>query len=165
MGSINLAKKYPPSKPCSCDICLNYCQRPGWWTVEQATRAIDAGYADRMMLEISPELTFGVLSPAYKGNEGNIAVQIFARQGCTFLKDAHCELYGTGLQPLECRFCHHTRTGLGGKCHFDIEKDWYSQAGQKLIIRWGKLTGFFERQGFILASGQEMVMRKGIGEI
>jgi hypothetical protein len=50
-----------------------------------------------MMLEMSPELTFGVLSPAYKGNEGNLALQFFAGQGCTFLKNNLCELYGTGL--------------------------------------------------------------------
>ena len=46
-----------------CEVCLTYCARPGWWTVEEAARAMDAGYSDRMMLEISPELTFGVLSP------------------------------------------------------------------------------------------------------
>jgi hypothetical protein len=150
MSNINLAKKYPPSKPCSCEICLNFCQRPGWWTVEQATRVVDTGYANRMMLEISPEFTFGVLSPAFKGNEGSIAMQNFARQGCTFLRDNLCELFGTGLQPLECRFCHHTRRGLGGKCHSDLEKDWYSQKGQKLIIRWNEITRAFERQGLII---------------
>jgi hypothetical protein len=150
MDSFDLAKRYPPSKPCSCDICLSYCQRPGWWTVEQAARAIDAGYADRMMLEISPELTFGVLSPAFKGCEGNFALQIFAHKGCTFLKENLCELFGTGLQPLECRFCHHTRRGLGKKCHSDIEKDWYSPKGQKLILKWNEITWAFERQGLML---------------
>jgi len=155
MSQINLAKRFPPSKPCSCDICLGYCQRPGWWTVEEAAKAIEAGYADRMMLEMSPELTFGVLSPAFKGNEGKIAMQVFARQGCTFLKDDLCELFGTGLQPLECRYCHHTRVGLGKKCHSAIEKDWFSKEGQKLVIRWGELTGFFERQGIMLNMTQK----------
>lgn len=153
MKQISLVEKYPPSKPCSCDICLSYCQRPGWWTVAEAAKAIDAGYANRMMLEMSPELTFGVLSPAFKGNEGNIALQIFTEQRCTFLKDNLCELFGTGFQPLECRFCDHTRRGLGKQCHLAIEKDWYGKEGQKLVIRWGKLTGFFERQGLILESG------------
>jgi len=97
-----------------------------------------------MMLEISPEFTFGVLSPAFKGNEGNVALQIFAYQGCTFLKDNLCELFGTGFQPLECRFCHHTRRGLGKKCHLAIEKEWRKKEGQKLIVHWGKLTRFFE---------------------
>lgn len=153
MSSINLIKRYTPSKPCSCAICLSYCERPGWWTVEQAARAIDAGYAHRMMLEISPELTFAVLSPAFKGNEGNIALQILSRHGCTFLRENLCELFGTGLQPLECRFCHHTRPGLGRKCHSDIEKEWYSQKGQKLIIQWNEITRVFERNGLIIDHG------------
>lgn len=151
MSTINLVKKYPPSVPCSCDVCLDYCQRPGWWTVEEAARAIDAGYAGRMMLEVSPELTFGVLSPAFKRNEGDLALQANAGNGCTFLRDGLCELFGTGIQPLECRFCHHSRKGYGRSCHLDIERDWYSQAGQKLVIRWGELTGFFERQGLIVS--------------
>lgn len=146
MSHINLAKKFPPSKPCTCDICRGYCQRPGWWTVQEAEKAIEAGYASRMMLEMSPELTFGVLSPAFKGNEGNIAMQIFAKRGCTFLKDGLCEIFGTGLEPLECRYCHHTRRGMGEHCHFAIEKDWNSKEGQQLVIRWGEMTGFFERQ-------------------
>lgn len=150
MDDIDLEIKYPPSKPCSCDICLAYCQRPGWWTVEQAAKAIDSGYAHRMMLEISPKLTFGVLSPAFKGNEGNIALQFFARQGCTFLQENLCELFGTGLQPLECRFCHHTRRGLGKKCHSEIEKDWHSQKGQKLIAQWNEITRVFERHGLVV---------------
>lgn len=155
-----LIGKYPPSEPCSCDICLAYCRRPGWWTVEEAAKAITIGHANRMMLEISPELTFGVLSPAFKGNEGNIALQIFAGQGCTFLKDNRCELFGTGAQPLECRFCHHSRLGLGERCHRAIEKDWYTQEGQKLVIRWGEATGFFARQGLLLPVGFPQINRE-----
>jgi len=140
----SLAMQFPPSQPCSCEVCLQYCRRPGWWTVEEAAKAIEAGYARRMMLEVAPELTFGVLSPAFKGNEGGAAVQLFASQGCTFLNDNLCELFGTGLQPLECRYCHHSRRGLGEQCHAAIERDWYTKEGQALIIQWGKLTGFFK---------------------
>ena len=131
-----LNEKYPSSEPCSCTVCLGYCQRPGWWTVEEATKAIDVGYANRMMLEIAPEITFGVLSPAFRGNEGRIAVNQFARNGCNFLKHDLCELHGTGLMPLECRFCHHERIGLGKKCHYDIEKDWNTPKGQILVKKW-----------------------------
>jgi hypothetical protein len=147
MAKSNLSKMYPPSKPCSCEICLNYCRRPGWWTVEETSSAIEAGYANRMMLEISPELTFGVLSPAFKGNEGNFALKFFADTGCTFLKNNFCDLFGTGFQPLECRFCHHSRRDQGKDCHLALEKDWYSSAGQKLVIKWGESTGLFKRLG------------------
>ena len=143
----SLNARYPPSEPCSCKICVNYCQRPGWWTVEEAIKAINEGLAYRMMLEISPELNFGVLSPSFKGNECNYAFQIFSKQGCTFLSNGLCELFGTGLQPLECRFCHHDRQGMGIKCHKDIEKDWNTEYAKKLIIRWGNITGFWQRQG------------------
>jgi len=143
----NLYKKYPPSESCSCDICKNYCERPGWWTVEEARKAIDAGYARRMMLEIAPEQNFGVLSPAFKGNEGNYSLQVFSKNSCTFLINGLCELFGTSNQPIECRFCHHERVGQGKKCHRDIEKDWNSDAGKRLIVQWGNLIGFWTRQG------------------
>jgi hypothetical protein len=133
-----LVEKYPPSEPCTCKICWSYCARPGWWTVEQAAHAYDAGFGTRMMLEIAPELTFGVLSPAFKGCECSIAMNQFTHNGCTFLKQERCELFATGFQPLECRFCHHDRRGLGPHCHRDLEKDWKTPAGQLLVRKWIK---------------------------
>jgi len=110
--------------------------RPGWWTVEEAAQAIEAGYGHRMMLELSPEMTIGVLSPAFKGCEGFYALQEYAGNGCNFLNNGLCELHETGHLPLECRFCHHLRKGLGQKCHADIERDWRTPAGQAMIKRW-----------------------------
>ena len=144
---MNLKEKYPPSEPCSCDICRNYCIRPGWWTVEEAEKTIEGGFANRMMLEISPEHNFGVLSPAFKGNEVNYALQVFSKKGCTFYSNGLCELFGTGFQPLECRFCHHDRKGEGVSCHSDIEKEWNTPEAKRVIVRWGNLTGFWIRQG------------------
>ena len=132
----SLKEQYPPSEPCSCEICRAYCVRPGWWTVEEASRAIQAGYGRRMMLEISPEMTFGVLSPALRGCEGNYALQECANNGCNFLVNGLCELHGTGYEPLECLYCHHLRKGLGQKCHADIEKDWRTPAGRNLVRSW-----------------------------
>jgi hypothetical protein len=125
---------------------MNYCKRPGWWTVEEPLAAINAGYANRMMLEMAPEMTFGVLSPAFKGCEGNFALNVFSVNGCNFLKNNLCDLHGSGYQPIECRFCHHSRKGLGKICHADIEKDWHTAAGQSLVAHWCKITGFWERQ-------------------
>ena len=141
----SLAEKYPPSEPCGCEVCLTYCRRPGWWTVKEAAKAIDAGYGPRMMLELSPDRTFGVLSPAFKGNEANFALDLHANRGCTFLAENRCELYGSGHQPLECRFCHHDRRGLGARCHASLGRDWHTPAGQALVQRWGRLIGLWDR--------------------
>jgi hypothetical protein len=100
-----------------------------------------------MMLEISPERTFGVLSPAFKGCEGFFALQDCKSNGCTFLKDNRCELHGSGFQPLECRFCHHDRPGLGPLCHADIEKDWHTPAGRALVAKWCKEAGLWDNLG------------------
>lgn len=131
--------KFKPSNPCSCDVCKSYCIRPGWWTVDEAEKALISGLANRMMLEVSPELDTFVLSPAFKGNECNFALQIFSKNGCTFFRNELCELFGTGLEPLECRFCHHSRKGKGRLCHLAIEKEWKTERGQSLVIKWGRM--------------------------
>jgi hypothetical protein len=148
--SLEIIRKYPPSQPCSCVRCVSYCSRPGWWLVKEAEACIAAGYGFRMMLEVSPERDFAVLSPAFRGNEGNYALQEFSGYGCTFLRNGLCELFGTGFQPLECRYCHHTREGTGNACHHDIERDWNSSHGKRIIVRWGNITGFWAKQGLIM---------------
>ncbi len=140
-----LAEKYPPSPPCSCEVCISYCKRPGWWTVEEASRAIEAGYGTRMMLEMAPGFSFGVLSPAFKGCEVKFAYKEYASAGCTFLVDNKCDLHGTGHQPLECRYCHHERVGMGPLCHADIERDWNTLAGRALVVKWSEAVGFMKR--------------------
>ena len=139
---------YPPSEPCSCEVCRNYCSRPGWWTVEQAKAAVNSGYSNRMMIEVSPERDFGVLSPAFKGCEGGIALQKFSETGCNFYKNGLCELHPIGLLPLECAFCHHDRTGLGIKCHLDIEKDWKTELGKQLVHKWLNAMGIDKKYLF-----------------
>lgn len=142
MASPKLHRFFPPSESCTCDICKSYCSRPGWWTVDEAIKAIESDYADRFMLEVSPEYTFGVISPAFKGAESKFALQEYSKNGCTFLNKDLCELFGTGLQPLECRFCHHDRIGQGEKCHAAIEKEWNTFKGQKAVEKWIEKINF-----------------------
>lgn len=141
----SLQQLFPPSDPCSCEVCRRYCLRPGWWTVDEAGAAIRAGYAERMMLELSPDRAFGVLSPAFRGCECLYAVQEYTKYGCTFLIKGLCELHGSGRMPLECRFCHHDRPGQGEVCHAALEQDWNTPAGQALVERWQRITGFWKR--------------------
>jgi len=157
---VTLQEKYPPSPPCSCEICVGYCARPGWWTVEEAASAIKAGYYSRMMLEVAPEFTFGVLSPAFKGCEINFAVNEFAAAGCTFLVNNLCELYGTGHQPLECCYCHHDRVGTGPQCHADIENEWHTNEGRRLIWHWCDITHFVQHHNVKGLSWLEPLVHK-----
>ena len=140
-----LEQRFPPSEPCGCAFCTACCQRPGWWTVEQAGRAFHAGYWGRMMLEMAPDFGFGVLSPAFRGCEGNFALQEYAQEGCTFLKKGRCALHGTGFEPLECLFCHHDRIGQGPVCHRALEADWDSAAGRRLVSNWIQRAGLLKR--------------------
>ncbi len=128
--------RFPASSACSCDICMNFCVRPGWWLVSEARGAIDHGYAKRMMLEFSPDASFGVLSPAFKGNEGFFALREYSNNSCTFLTGNRCAIFGEPFRPLECRFCHHDRIGSGSRCHRAIEKDWNTSKGKRLIKEW-----------------------------
>jgi hypothetical protein len=141
----DLRAKYPESPPCSCDVCVSYCRRPGWWTVEEAFRALEAGYGDRMMLEMSPDRAFGVLAPAYRGSEMSFGVRPASEPQCTFLVNGRCELHGIGYQPLECRVCHHSLPGLGPRCHSEIEREWNTAAGRALVVQWSNRTDFWKR--------------------
>ena len=133
---MNIIESFPPSEPCSCEICTKYCQRPGWWTIEEFERVLESQYYHRVMLEVAPELTFSVLSPAFKGCESNFALQDYAKNGCNFFINGLCELFGTNVQPLECRYCHHERAGKGIECHTAIENEWNSHEGKKLVEVW-----------------------------
>ena len=155
----DLASQYPPSDPCTCETCWQYCSRPGWWTVREAETAMEAGLRDRMMLEISPERTFGVLSPAFKGCERCFALQRFADRGCTFLQSNLCELHGSGFQPLECRFCHHDRRGQGPHCHAALENNWHSPAGRTLVRKWIRQVGL---SADLKLHGRSRIMASGL---
>jgi hypothetical protein len=113
--------------------------------MEQALLVLHEGYAGRIMLEISPERTFAVLSPAFKSCEGGFALQSAAEKGCSFLlPDKNCELHATPFLPLECAFCHHERVGQGRLCHADLERDWNTPHGQLLVKRWCRQMGWWD---------------------
>lgn len=132
-----LYAKYPPSQSCCCPVCLSYCKRPGWPLVEEARLAVEAGLANRLMLEFSPDLSYGILEPAFKGNEGYFALALYASQGCTFLEDmGQCSIFSQPYRPLECRFCHHERIGRGIHCHQAIAHEWNSSKGKRLVHYW-----------------------------
>ncbi len=97
-----------------------------------------------MMLELAPDRSFGVLSPAFYGCERGFALNEYASRGCNFLKRGRCELFGSGLQTLECRFCHHDRPGQGPLCHAALEEDWRTPPGQALVEYWARRYRLWE---------------------
>lgn len=140
-----IEQQFPPSPSCSCEICKSYCIRPGWWSLNQAKSVIKNGYSGRMMLEISPGFRFAVLSPAFKGCEGFIAVNECSRNGCTFFCEGLCQLHNSDKLPIECAVCHHDRPGIGPRLHLQLEKQWNSKEGKSLVIYWMKKTGFYSK--------------------
>lgn len=98
-----------------------------------------------MMLEIAPDFTFGVLAPSFKGCEGDLALQRHSKSGCSFFREGLCELHETGLMPLECRFCHHSRGGQGLICHNEIAGDWHTKEGQELVKKWASEYGLYAK--------------------
>lgn len=143
----DLEKAFPSSPACSCDTCRSFCARPGWWTVRQAISAMRAGYASRMMLEVAPDFTYGVLAPAFRGCENGFALQPFAKNGCGFLENGLCTLHATGHLPLECAYCHHDRPGEGAVCHEALGRDWNTPEGRALIGLWSAANHLWERFG------------------
>jgi len=132
---------FPPSEGCGCPTCRSYCNRPGWPLVEEARLAIEGGYGSRLMLEFAPGFAYGILAPAFKGNEGTFALQACSTNGCTFLVDGQCTVFQQPFRPIECRFCHHGRPGQGLKCHLEVARDWNTSKGKRLVKRWLALQG------------------------
>lgn len=103
---------------CRCGPCCSGCsRRPGWPLPEEAERLMEAGYADRLMLDWwndYPDQVY-MLAPAVRGYEGARAPDpspfaVLLGEGfgtCTFLTGAGlCEVHDSGAKPIECRILH-----------------------------------------------------------
>jgi len=121
---------------CSCEYCRLACEQvPGWFTPEEASKAIDAGYAPRLSAVVERSTGTVAVIPSIVGVEGKY--DIFRPGRCTFLnKEGLCEIHDTGFKPIECR------TGYGCKPSVDyptlefINNEWNSNAGVAVIQKW-----------------------------
>jgi len=135
----SLPERYPPSEPAPA-TCAWPTGAAGWWTVEQADRALDARVRPAHDAGDGAGDDVRVLSPAFRGCEGGFAENRYARPGVQL----------PGRQPLPAAWhrpptarvpvLSHTRPGMGPKCHADIERDWHTPLGRALISEWGRRT-------------------------
>lgn len=144
---------------CACAVCVGFCQKhPCLGTPEEAEKLLDAGFADRMMLDCwyypsmsHPEKTENVyrVQPAGKGNEGKQAGfwAPFKEWPCTMLtEEGKCLLHDPGLKPLEGRVASHEKIETG---HDEVEKlgawleaQWDTPRGRRVVERWKKEVKF-----------------------
>ncbi len=123
---------------CSCEECAEMCNRPCWPTPEEASKLIELGYGDALMLDYwsaSPDIY--LLCPAEKGREGMTA-SFIPTGGCVMLKDGLCALHGI-CKPLEGRAAHHAKCPDG--LHQSVAALWDSDEGRAVVDTWRNERG------------------------
>lgn len=125
---------------CTCEECKAMCERrPCWPTPDDAQRLIDAGFADRLMLDWwfdhTQDKTVYVLTPAIAGREGRQAPAIPSGR-CAFL-DAQglCQLHDLNLKPSEGKqaLC---KERTPADLHERIAQTWQGADGKAIIDAW-----------------------------
>lgn len=128
-----------------CTEGIKACEnRPGWFTPSEAKQAIEAGLANKLMLdwwESDDEMPhIEIISPACKGSEGDSAPS-WTFGPCAFLtSDKKCQLHDTGFKPTECRsFCCKVDKG---NIHKETAKTWNSEEGKRVVELWKKAVNY-----------------------
>lgn len=131
---------------CSCRDCVKMCEdRPCWPIPEEAEKLINAGYADKLMLDYwvgggPNDEDIHILGPATVGREGRHAPFIpYGR--CTLLTDKGlCPLHDKGLKPFEGRMAT-CKEQDGIELHEYTAMTWNSNKGREVVARWQELMG------------------------
>jgi hypothetical protein len=129
-----------PTSECTCDKCNGFCTyRTCWGTPDDIKKIIDAGYADRLMLDWwqGYELEILVIVPALEGCEGSVA-PFDPRGRCTFFKDERCEIHS--IKPIEGKISHHSGTS-DYNIHEKIVELWDTYEGRSVVEKWRTITG------------------------
>lgn len=129
-------------RACACDKCKEMCRRPCWPTPHGAKKLLDAGYANRLMLDwwVGEGRHEGndieILCPAIKGYEGKLAPS-YPRGQCAFQdENGLCELHDLKLKPLEGILTRHDDELDNVALHKKIAFKWNTDIGEDLIARW-----------------------------
>lgn len=141
------------TKPCTCQTCVRACEKyPGWMTPEEAEKAIDAGYAPKLMIDWLSDFEDGnveVLAPASEGSEGGRAPEmpyegsIFAilyahdwcPGRCVLLKDGLCTIHDSGFKPIHCRraSCDPKQSAVS---KHEVADLWRGEKGTAVMQKW-----------------------------
>lgn len=135
---------------CKCKACVTACERnPGWFGLDDAEAALNAGYGDRMMLDWLtdyPDSVY-VLAPASIGfakslaPEGDFAGMLAGRwcKGeCVLLLNGLCTIHQTGFKPAQCRALTHKSS----MDNYEAADPWNSDRGRALVARWKEEVEF-----------------------
>jgi Fe-S-cluster containining protein len=144
-----------PEHSCKCRKCVEACrQNPGWFLPAEALKAIEAGYADRLMrdwYEGDRGQNTYVLAPASLGHEGEDApamttlADLFAflsgsgywKGQCTFLKNDLCAIHDSGFKPFQCRrafVCSGEEDAAS--TNRMVARAWDTRIGRDAIMAW-----------------------------
>jgi hypothetical protein len=130
--------------------------RPCWPTPDDAQHLIEAGYADRLMVDWwfdrDKDKTIYLLTPALAGCEsGEAPAQ--PEGPCTFLDaDGLCQIHDSGLKPSEGQLAL-CRNRTPERLHEQIARTWDGADAQRLIDQWeaqpprGRRLLFFTPKG------------------
>lgn len=130
---------------CSCVECCSACKSyPGWMNFEEAKKAIDAGLANKLMLDYyTPDARYGnseniwVLCPAIVGYEGKEAAS-WPEGKCTFFKNKKCTIHSSGFKPQQCRSTFICKNEGDDKKAF--LPTWDTPKAKALIEQWRHLV-------------------------
>ena len=132
---------------CSCEVCVAMCEhRPCWGTPDEIEKIIDAGFANKLMLDYwvyqsKKEIgDINILCGAIVGYEkGNAPFIPIGR--CSFLmKNNRCKLHKLGLKPSEGRVADCKDKKGGNSLHRKVAMTWRTKKATKLVERWLKLV-------------------------
>ncbi len=139
------------TEDCTCITCVSNCKcTPGWPMPDEARKLIDAGYADRLMLDWWQDYPdVYLLCPAAEGCEGDRAPEgpdgfmtIFSpwtKGRCALLRDGRCEVHDVA-KPYECRISDHDMTNdIHAAREHEIVAAW--RESKALVREWCAQVG------------------------
>lgn len=137
-------------KSCKCEKCLSCCQwAPGWPTPEEAQKAIDAGFATKLMRDWwEPDTDFiervYLLCPAVHGHESDDAPNgsFWSGKGiCSLLENNLCTIHESGFKPTECRMAFGCQNGSdSNETRLKIVHAWNTPEGRAIVSNWERLV-------------------------